>query len=158
MPDAPDMDSTVGHAVKQEALQADAAPDPGRRWVRLLGRIVLAGWWGLMFVGTHVPMPPSEGEPPLPDKLIHYLMFTVLGVLLPLWSGWGTPVVARGVRMFGLIAAYAAADELLQIPVGRSAEWGDFACDLAGGATGLLIAAALRRWGQTIQVPNSRRS
>lgn len=107
-------------------------------------RILLFGWWGLMFTGTHIPLPPGPGEPVIPDKLIHYLMFAVLGVLLPCAfynrdaTGW-----RQYARLFCVMVLYSALDELLQIPVGRTAEWRDWWCDLAGGATGLALYAVI---------------
>jgi VanZ family protein len=114
-----------------------------------------------MFLATHLPIAPSAGESPVPDKLVHFLMYAVLGVLLPLWNGRGErPGERLNVRRLGrlwfVIAGYAALDELLQLPVGRSAEWGDFASDLCGAAAGLALAAAARRAQASIQLPNSR--
>jgi VanZ family protein len=99
-----------------------------------------------MFTATHIPMPPQPGESPVPDKLIHYLMYLVLGLLLPLWRGWTAPVsVAGGLKSLVLLGLYGGLDELLQIPVGRSAEWFDWLADLGGAATGLALHAVANR-------------
>ena len=42
-------------------------------------------------------------------------------------------------KLYALILAYAAVDEWLQIPVGRTAEWGDWLADAVGALTGLLL-------------------
>ena len=69
-----------------------------------------------------------------------------LGVLLSLWgqlksSNW--PLIS-----IIAIALYGAADELLQIPVGRQAEFADWIADMAGAATGIATTALLTapRW------------
>lgn len=113
-------------------------------WPRWWGQLLLGTWWLAMFIATHIPMPTKVGDSPVPDKLIHFVMFAVLGMLLQLWRGWSVPLSPRrAMQLFGLLVVYAVADELLQIPVGRSAEWLDGAADLAGGACGLLLAAGL---------------
>ena len=103
------------------------------------------GWWLVIFTLTHVPIPASMEETEVPDKWIHLAMYGVLGFLLPYWYGWWTALTwRRGLMLFGLMAIYAAADELLQIPVGRSAEWLDAGADLVGAALGLVTAALVR--------------
>lgn len=111
-------------------------------WPLWAGRALLVGWWAVMFAGTHMPLQPSLQAAPVNDKLIHFAMYAVLGMLLPLWDGWQRLPLRRNLELFGLIALYAAADELLQIPVGRSAEWLDGLADLAGGLTGLAATSA----------------
>lgn len=120
---------------------AIAAVDPRRLWI---ARLLLIGWWTAMFVGTHLPLESIGGHPPLPDKLVHFLMFAGLGMLLPLCSGWRPPLLGRRWLLLLLgIAAYATFDELTQIPVGRDAEWLDGVADLLGGLAGLLTAALI---------------
>ena len=119
-------------------LRADAAVDPSRRWLR----VWLLGWWVLIFTATHTPIPPPAGEAAVPDKSIHFGMYAVLGALLVLWEGWRVPLTWRRCgASLGILAGYAVVDELLQIPVGRSAEWLDGAADLLGGTAGVSIAA-----------------
>ncbi|MFV0446251.1 MAG: VanZ family protein, partial [Planctomycetaceae bacterium] len=103
-------------------------------WTRWSGQVLLCTWWLLMFTATHIPMPSKVGDSQVPDKLIHFLMFLGLGFLLPLWRGWSSALTwRRRLALFGIVTLYAIADELLQIPVGRTAEWLDGAADLAGG-------------------------
>lgn len=112
--------------------------DPSRRWLRVL----LLGWWVLIFTATHTPIPPPAGAAAVPDKSIHFGMYAVLGALLVLWEGWRVRMSWRRCgASLGILAAYAVVDELLQIPVGRSAEWLDGAADLLGGAAGVSMAA-----------------
>ncbi len=129
--------------------------DPGpQQWPDWTGRALLGCWWGLIFLATHVPMPVSEGPSPLPDKLIHYVMYFGLGLLLPLWRGWGQRMTMRTLATdLAILAGYAAVDELLQIPIpGRSAEWLDVVADVAGGLTGLVVFA-VTRWRRRGPVP-----
>lgn len=98
-----------------------------------------------MFVGTHIPMASTPDEPPVPDKLIHFVMYAVLGLLLPLWSGWDVPLTFRRVlTLLGGLTGYAAVDEWLQIPVGRTAEWWDWVADAGGAASGLALASLVQ--------------
>ena len=107
----------------------------GRRWT---GRLLLVGWWLLIFTATHLPLSSSAGDSPVPDKLIHFVMYAGLGFLLPFWSDRRRHRTLAGyLVLFTIIALYAVADELLQIPVGRTAEWLDGVADLAGGGVGL---------------------
>lgn len=130
----------------QETTPRPPATTPPPRGSRASARALLGAWWLLIFTATHVPIPPPVGEPQIPDKSIHFVMYFVLGALLPLWDGWGSrPGWRRLLGFFGVLAAYALADELLQIPVGRSAEWLDGLADLLGGAAGLTGHALLRR-------------
>jgi VanZ family protein len=47
--------------------------------------------------------------------------------------------------LFVLILTYATLDELLQIPVGRSAEWGDWLADGVGAALGIAVGTFVSR-------------
>jgi VanZ family protein len=119
-----------------------AAVDPSQRLLRVL----LLGWWALIFTITHIPIPPPVGEATVPDKSIHFGMYAVLGALLVLWEGWRVRVSWRRCgASLAILAAYAVVDELLQIPVGRSAEWLDGAADLLGGVVGI-GSVALVQW------------
>lgn len=109
-------------------------------------RFALIAWWLAIFTGTHLPIQPSDDEPPIPDKLAHYVAFAGLGFLLPMWRGWRAPVDRKTIATCSVIlASYAIFDELTQIPVGRTAEWYDGVADLCGGLTGLLAATLIAR-------------
>jgi VanZ family protein len=113
-------------------------------WPLWAARLALAGWWALMFAGTHIPPRPSLESAPVNDKVVHFLMYAVLGALLPLWDGWRRLSPRRLAEFFAILSLYAVADELLQIPVGRTADWRDGLADLAGAAAGLAVAMAVR--------------
>ena len=110
-----------------------------------LVRLALIVYWTALFVGTHVPTVPA-GVAKISDKLLHYLAYGGLAVLLAMdqhargrWSR------RRGLQIFAVVALYAAADELLQGPVGRTTDFHDWIADLFGAACGL-IAYALVVW------------
>jgi VanZ family protein len=136
MSDGPDA-ATGSHA--DERSPTLSSPSSSRRF----GDWALGLWWGAMFLGTHIPLPNTPGESPIPDKLIHFVMYFGLGWLLPAaGANRERPTWRQIAACFAGIAAYAVLDELLQIPVGRTAEWWDGVADLAGAACGLLLA----RW------------
>lgn len=102
---------------------------------------VLGGYVALMFAATHMPASNIPSTLPGTDKHWHFLGYFGLGVLLSLWrqlksSNW--PLIS-----IVAIALYGAADELLQIPVGRQAEFADWIADMAGAATGIAATALL---------------
>lgn len=116
-------------------------------------RLLPVGWWLVIFTLTHVPIPAALEETPVSDKWIHVLLYGLLGFLLPYWDGWWTPLTwRRGLTLFALLAVYAVIDELLQIPVGRTADWLDGRADLIGGAAGLTAAAIVRALRHRLQV------
>ncbi len=114
-------------------------------WPLWSARLLLFSWWILIATATHVRLDAQPTDVPVPDKLIHFFMYAVLGLLLPMWHGWREPLNGKQATLyFSIIVLYAILDELLQIPVGRTAEWLDGAADLLGGASGLLTAAMIR--------------
>ena len=102
------------------------------------------GWWGLMFLGTHLPMPPKT-HVNMSDKLQHALAyagwaFLVIGVVRAFRPRrWSTYLVVIAVG-----AAYGVADELTQLLVpNRSAELLDWLADLTGLALGAATFAVV---------------
>lgn len=109
------------------------------RW-RRTATVVLAIYWIALFIGTHVPLDSiPEGIQPS-DKLMHFLAYAGLNVLFGCWVatrhsfGW-----IWAVGMLLLSAVYGAADELLQIPVGRQCALDDWIADVLGSIMGLAI-------------------
>ena len=74
------------------------------------------------------------------DKTLHSLSFTILAGLLS-WTlnGLIRGVVRHCAIVLLIIAVYGAIDELLQIPVGRHCDFGDWLADLRGGVVGLAL-------------------
>jgi len=119
-----------------------------RRFVESLSRnakgvrITLLAYWGLMFLGTHLPKVPVPLEK-VSDKTLHFLAYFGLMLLLTLDS------VSRQrltfLRLCGLLmlcAVYGIVDEILQIPAGRSADVRDWLADMRGVTLAASIAAA----------------
>jgi VanZ family protein len=103
-----------------------------RRWAAA----ALIAYWCLIFTLTHIPVVPT-GLPAHSDKVAHLLMYLGLGFLL----AWWLHIAGRvGVRLFVTVlfiaAVYAALDELLQVPVGRTADIRDSLADVAGAIIG----------------------
>ncbi len=100
--------------------------------------LLLAGYWLLLFVATHIPKPPAL-RMQHSDKVMHLVAYAGLAFLLcwafpkdvkkpraHLWAAWFVAV------------CYGAMDELSQIPVGRHADVWDWCADSVGALIGLL--------------------
>jgi VanZ family protein len=107
--------------------------------------LVLAVYWLALFAGTHVPLPPELVDLPGGDKTLHFLAYLGLSLLLAaaLARTWGGLAPSHYVGMLAGLALYGVLDELLQIPVNRSADVADWLADVAGAATGLAAFAAV---------------
>src|SRR5690606_3125571 len=115
-------------------------------------RMVLALWgmtglfWVTIFIATHLPprnLPPVR----VSDKTAHLLGYFVLtGLLYVSW--WASNPRRQGLWLIVLlvVASYATFDELLQVPVGRTADLADWVADMVGAAAALLICSAMRWW------------
>ncbi len=105
--------------------------------------IVAIVYWLAIFTLTHLP---AKDIPPLPvsDKVEHMTAYGVLGILLfaAIRAGGTKRLRAAGiVIVIGLL--YGAADELLQIPVGRSCDIRDWYADSAGIVVAVLICCGV---------------
>ena len=109
-----------------------------------LWQAALAGYWLLLFTGTHLP----KNVPILPggniDKLVHATVYAVLAGLLAItWRRSAGSLTLRHLRWAWIaLAIYAALDELTQIPVGRDGDVFDWCAD----AVGALVGLAIFRW------------
>lgn len=98
---------------------------------------VLALYWIACFVATHVRLPPGEPLFPHFDKLVHFSMYAVLGLLL------GLRLPTR--QLAFVIGVYALLDETTQPIVGRTCDPVDLVCDLLGAGIGAYVAQRLLR-------------
>jgi hypothetical protein len=113
-------------------------------------------YWPFIFFLTHIPQLPGwvnllswTGEVGLGDKTPHFLVY--LGLVF-LW--WFTFYPYERVNWFGIgvyvsilaLAVYGALDEWLQGFVHRSPDVHDFAADMAGVLTGLVLLTCLDFW------------
>lgn len=156
---APESESAPPDTVRRlpsprSSLGPEPMPEREQRAARA-ARVVggLTGiYWLALFVATHVPVPHIPGLPENSDKGMHLVAYAGLAWGLGLWR------TLRGERrvpiagvVFVVCAVYGAADELLQIPVGRQADVRDWIADACGAllGIGLLIPtrALLRRRG-----------
>jgi hypothetical protein len=114
---------------------------------RIVGSM-LAGYWIALAVATHIPVDWMKwGEVDAKrmmadggDKVLHLLAYFGLAILLCGWMaarGRFTAKTATGIAILCFI--YAIVDELLQIPVGRSADVMDVLADWAGAALGIAV-------------------
>ncbi len=113
-----------------------------------VARLVTAGYWVAMCVGTHLPIPPDVVPTNVSDTWLHLGAYCGLGVLLVGSVAVGRQVCRRdAIRLWVLAVCYGVLDELTQmIPVlGRTAEWKDLAADAAGAAAGVLAGLVLAR-------------
>ena len=105
-------------------------------------------WW----LGSHLTVfaayvAASLGELPIhSDKGMHLIAYAGLSFLLLLWISTIRKLEFRHfVIVFAVTALYAAADELLQIPVNRTCDVYDAFADCLGSALGLLSAVMVRK-------------
>jgi len=115
----------------------------GDRWSALLG-----AYWLALFVATHWPKVPSI-DIPGKDRTLHAVAYAILTVLFLKWlqnrlNRWGR--LRSTIMGVVLLAAYGAIDELLQVPVGRTADVLDWLADVGG----ILAAVALLHAGSAI--------
>lgn len=107
--------------------------------------VALAGYWTLLFISTHMPAQGIMQRVRANDKVLHVLAFSGLAFLI----AWAIPTNKNRLSQNVVIAAavgviYGGIDELLQIPVGRTADWYDFAADCFGILVGLIAYTSLR--------------
>jgi VanZ family protein len=122
---------------------------------RRLGMTVLAVYWLLLVLGTHLPrLPRADLLSSDIDKVCHFLAYSGLAFLCALaWfiarsasrplNIWHFVIIVVGLATYGVI------DEVTQPWVGRSCELGDWVADLSGAAFGVVCFSAARslsRW------------
>jgi len=111
-------------------------PWPFRPWLVPAGVALSLLAAVVVGIATLTPAPSGPAEIPHLDKLMHFLGF--FGIVLPVacvLPGRVWPIVA-------LATGFGAAIEVIQPFVGRGAEWGDLAANVAGA----VCAALMGRW------------
>lgn len=125
----PPLPLSIDFPVRLNLLRS-AIHDDG--WLFARRTLLVLIWFGLATL-THIPVPQTAPGITGIDKVIHWIAYFPLGLLLPTSR---IPGLRRGILCFGGIAAYGVLDELLQIPVGRTASVGDWLADVAGAGAG----------------------
>lgn len=118
-------------------------PAPVRgRLARLLAAFT-GGYTAFLVLATHYPRPEEFlGPNPPPDKLLHFIAYGGLAVLAA-----GTVALARhwsarrAAGLAGLLAAFAAVDEITQPLFSRASERMDWVFDCVGIVGGLVAVA-----------------
>jgi hypothetical protein len=111
-------------------------------WYRRMLRGALCAYWVVLFIATHIPKIPKALDFNISDKGLHSGSYTLLSFLLAAcWGNERSLTWRAAAGLLGLVAAYGALDELLQIPVGRHADILDWRADLLGGLTGIGVYA-----------------
>jgi VanZ family protein len=112
--------------------------------LRIVAGVALAGYWLALVIGTHLPALPSVVPLEDSDKVLHFLAYAGLAMLVTIngalrrtlgWPHWF--VIA------GLLALFGALDEVTQIPVGRHCDFRDWLADAAGIVSGLALFAGV---------------
>lgn len=115
-----------------------------RRAIAVTVVLLLALYWPLAFLLTHMPMDDvDEWDLPL-DKIFHFGSFGLISFLLTgalgLWRGWHWKWVPTAIV---IAAVYGVIDELTQIPFGRQADVRDWIADVSGATLGAILAGAI---------------
>ncbi|MBU0641508.1 MAG: VanZ family protein [Planctomycetes bacterium] len=121
-------------------MNADSKPTPTSGWVNWYRR-ALPAYWIFLFCATHFPRLVLEGPIPQTDKVAHSAAFGLLAFLFWRFVETFRSSLGSGFVWFaaGLLIAYAAVDEYLQLFVGRSGDVRDWISD-TGGIVAVLAA------------------
>jgi VanZ family protein len=127
-------------------MLSDTDTSPNRiRPAAILARFGTLAVLVTMFVGTHTPMDLST-QIVHSDKMMHFWAYMTLAfAAATTWDlAAGKLQGYQYLLLWLACAAYGIADELLQIPVGRSCEFMDWTFDIIGAAMGLVLFRILR--------------
>jgi VanZ family protein len=103
-------------------------------------------YWAGLFVVTHLPQPKLPYVP-VTDKTAHFVSyaFLAIGLMVSLILS-AAPRASPAVTVLAILLAYAAFEEVTQIPVGRSCEMADWYADAAGAAVGVVVVSGFSRF------------
>jgi VanZ family protein len=111
--------------------------------------ILLVAYALALVVSTHIPAPPEVLVPKISDKWLHLIVYAGLAFLVCLNGslrramGW-----RQCAAIIGFLAAFAALDEVTQIPFNRTCDPWDWVADMIGTLAAMAVfmaAAALYR-------------
>lgn len=122
------------------------------RWLNRLLRyagVVLATYWVLIFVGTHLPQQRTAPPPWVAfDKTFHFAGYAGLAFLFAaFWTRRRSLGAMEYLLILFAMSFYAAADELTQaLPfIGRHCDFWDWIADVSGATLGLATFFAVSR-------------
>lgn len=120
-----------------------------KRWALLALLVMLASYWLLIFVATHLPVQKLPHTGVGNDKLQHLVAYAGLTFLLTIVWRLARNFRWREVPLMLLVpATYGVLDELTQSLVGRTTDLKDWVADCIGAViglvAGLLVYAMLR--------------
>lgn len=111
--------------------------------------IPLLLYWPTIFVLAHIPIPQLVYMAQVSDKALHFLVYLILVFLL--WFAISPDRKVNWRRaaawwVLFVVVWYGVVDEWLQGYVGRSCDFMDFAANLAGVVTGLILFSFFTFW------------
>lgn len=135
---------------------SQATQPAGLVWFRRLSTIALAGYWLVMFTGTHWPNLSLAAYPENTDKALHLTGYAGFGFLLALWFsvrstnqgsrllGGALLPLAKYLWILAVIVGYSIFDEVSQPPFGRTCDFWDAVADWGGGLIGVGVFTLVR--------------
>jgi VanZ family protein len=117
--------------------------------------ILLVLYWPTLFILAHIPVPQFVRQAQVSDKSLHFFAYLILVFLLWFAISPDKKVSWRRTPVWWVLWAvivYGFADELIQGCVGRSCDAKDFAADLAGATTGLILLSFFTFWPAALLV------
>ena len=113
----------------------------------LIPWIILALYWPVLFIATHIPRPPHlqvYGR----DVTLHFTAYMILTLLYWLARYGKSRPSLKQAKLYStlfIIALYGAIDELLQNFVHRHCDFIDWVSDMCGALTALILLFLIRR-------------
>jgi VanZ family protein len=108
-------------------------------------RTLAAVYFIVLFTATHIPVDPSQVVD-VSDKILHFTGYAALTILVLI--GWEFSNGALEPKHFFAVwlagTIYGVFDETTQTYVGRTCDMNDWAADVAGIVTGLIVFAIAR--------------
>jgi len=118
--------------------------------------VLLAIYWPSLFIVAHIPIPGLVRKAGVSDKALHFLAYLILVCLLWFAVSPNRKVAWRKSTVwwvFLAIVGYGIVDEWLQGYIaGRSRDVTDFAANLAGTFSGLVLCSFFSFWPVTLLV------
>jgi VanZ family protein len=134
---------TIAQLLAHRRLAAQRTRVPRRRWIR----IALPLYALALVAATHYPHVTIPGEIPDSDKIVHFVAYFVLAILVWQWLEAGAKPLSAATVWITAVAlmGIGAVDEYTQQFVGRTTDVVDWVADAAGISCALIAQEARRR-------------